>query len=170
MASINAYTKVAKELYNRLTTAAQAGNKLSDVVRVYMGQRKYTFQGKDLPAIVVPFEDFSETFELGHCRNHKGAFLSFSIDIIYQVKDDREENLLFVDGDPDSGFIPLIERVLDVLSETTALKIQPRISDDSEKSFDLTGEITRQEDMLICSITLVASTEKFLINGRYTTS
>jgi hypothetical protein len=170
MAATNVYVTLIKEVMNRLNTAKASG-KLTDVVEIILGGKKDAKENIDKPAIAVVTDDefIVENYSGHGHQNYKSAFVKLKIIILDKLDDGRESNLYYTDATPPAGILPLIEKVLDVLSETTGQSLDPQMASNSRKSIGLSvGAINKLSDnSMRCDITMTMNIEDFLINGRY---
>jgi vesicle coat complex subunit len=159
------FVDVLEEFNNRLTTAQSVGKKLETVKEVYVGQRTHIDSTLDMPSLALTLSTGEEVFS---GQNRKRASFVVVVSVFDKVNSENDKNLYFDIG-AQTGFLFLVERVLDVIMETTAQILDPRFGQNSYKSSDPIsfGEIEKLSDgYLQMDISITMHTREFLINER----
>lgn len=147
------------EILNRLKTANAPTKKLEDVKSVLMGKRRKIITAVDCPAIDIVLASGNE---LPDGQNRKRASFVVNFTLTSAITDKNAQNLYL-------DLIDLMERVLDVLNETTAQALDPRYGQESQMasvgySFQQFEQTT--DAFLKVDFQLEAHTKVFLMNER----
>jgi hypothetical protein len=147
------------EILNRLETARGVGKKLEDVKSVLMGKRRRVITAVDCPALDIVLQSGNE---LPDGQNRKRASFVVNFTLTSAITDKNAQNLYL-------DLIDLMERVLDVLNETTSQALDPRYGQESQMasvgySFQQFEQTT--DAFLKVDFQLEAHTKVFLMNER----
>ncbi|KKN68376.1 hypothetical protein LCGC14_0452520 [marine sediment metagenome] len=159
------YVDVIEEFNNRLTTAQGSGKKLERVKEVFVGQRTHIDTSLDMPSITLSISSGAEVFS---GQNRKRASFVVVVSVIDRIVSENDKNLYF-DSIAQTGFMFLVESVLDVIMETTTQALDPRLNQNSYKSSDpiTFGEVEKFTDgFLKVDIFVTINTREYLINER----
>ena len=168
MTATNIFTNVLKEIYTRISTATGTGKKLSDLVHLYMGNRLEVTESNDCPSIVVQLNRIEEDYLNASSYQKKSALLFIDVHLFYAISNERGTNIYYDESTPPVGFLPYLEKVIDVLNETTSQSIDPRFNLNSKRSVIINSTVIKYTDQLaVATIALAIRTEDFYINGRY---
>jgi len=160
------YTSIITEFKNRIDTAMQSGNLLDDVVNFQIGNKLQNDGTNSFPKLVLNASSsfISETFE-ACSANKKEADVGLVLTVLCRTTGTGSDNFYF---DGTNGILPLIERVLDVISSKTDGSLDPRLLQYGRKSSVISvGSIsTYQDDIVYCDINLTLNIKDFVINNR----
>lgn len=165
------------ELKTRLTTAQGTTKKLADIKTIYFGKRPDDYNNIALPAIIVDIDGFQE--KTMFCRGVSGSNLNSDIDILITVICSlTEQNAALTGGtvydfynlSTGTGIIHYIEKILDVISETTTQAISPNLGLSTEhpvkfesRAIDILGE-----SAIVATIGIKIATALYAFNTRNT--
>lgn len=166
------YVNTIEEIRNRLASAMGVGKKLDSsteygLKRVLIGNRALVDGVNIMPCILISDSDLSinETYEHGGYRRLVGD-MSVVVILKFPIKDQQAVNRLY-DSASSTGFLFFVEKVLDVLNETTGQATDPRIGQNSYKPVGFSvGGIVTSDSFVQCEISFSVQTSAFLINSR----
>ena len=167
------YVTVMNEIVNRLTTAQGSGKKLDSTTAMglkqfVIGERSAVDGINAMPAILLTMSNTNilETYE-GTIRPNKiKSDVSVTLLIKYGLTDEHATNRYFKTSDS-TGILYFIEKVLDVLNETTGQVIDPRFGQDAVKpSKAIIGAFQPHSNYIICELQINFQTAMFAINNR----
>ena len=159
---MGAYSRIVDEIAARLTDASATGKKLAGI-RVYVGPRQIVETLAETPSVVVSFRSIEEIWESGR-QHYLGADVGVTITVKLGLQSDRITNLY---TDTTSGFIYLVEKILDVLNETESQVLDPRLGGNASRHMRCrVGEVRTEGNFLISDIELDIKTADYLVNGR----
>ena len=168
------YVNVIEEVSHRLVSAMGAGKKLDSsteygLKRVLVGNRAIIDGINVMPCALISDSDISiqESYDTGVYRKLVGE-VSVAIIIKYPIKDELVDNRLYNTG-ASTGFLYFVERVLDVLNETSGQSLDPRVGQNSFKpvNFSVNGILT-SGPFIQCELSFSVQTGLVSINSRAT--
>lgn len=165
------YVNLLQEIYNRLDFARSnpIGSRsilLDEIKNIWIGNHSAALGNAELPAITINWKQAEETTEsASYSRLVSNIELIFTI--FYPISDIRVNNYLY-DYDSNSGFVFLIEKILDVLSSNDVGDLNPSIENKLKIRQGISiGNIELLNDSLMrCEITMQAKLQQFVINER----
>jgi len=153
----------------RLVAAMGSGKKLDSssvgglqVVKV--GTRATVEQIIETPSIVIQYPEIEDIYNQASASQMQ-AIIRVSLFLKYGILDNNADNRLY-NTQSGTGFLYFIEKVRDVLNETTGQVIDPRFGVDALKplSTSVVG-IQETQGFLFCEMQLEFQTGRFTING-----
>jgi hypothetical protein len=156
----------------RLVAAMGSGKKLDSssvgglqVVKV--GTRALVEQIVETPSIVIQYPEIEDIYNQA-AASQMQAIIRVSLFLKYGILDNNADNRLY-NTQSGTGFLFFIEKVRDVLNETTGQVIDPRFGVDALKplSTSVVG-IQETQGFLFCEMQLEFQTGRFIINGSNT--
>jgi len=161
------YVSALNTIYTRLTTAQGSGLKLSDFKYILCGPRELIEKIEDCPSIVISLESITENYGSG-TRNSLNADAFIKLWVKVGINDMTPGNLYF-NSVAGTGMLYGIEKIGDVLNETTGQALDPRGGATSQRAYRLSfGDFEKKGDKYIYSLEVKLTTPEFLINGRAT--
>jgi hypothetical protein len=167
----NVYVDLLKEIVSRLSTATGAGKKLAEIENFQVGKRASVKEQVKKPAMTLytPDGDFLVENYVGLGGQYKkSAEVTMLIELLYAIPDTTVTNLYYDSATPPAGILPLIEKTLDVISETVAQVLDPQMNQNSRKAVKLTVDgITKLSDATLRAVIILGfDMNDFSINGR----
>jgi len=161
------YTDIIQEIYTRLNTATGEGKKLSNIKSVKVGVRSVVEDNYILPSILIDIEQIGENYN-GTGQNLKRGQILLNILVVDKISNKDATNIIYTTGTPETGFLALIETIMDVISEDTSQNIDPQLNQNSLSSIDL--QVTNfqkiNNNQISCEIMVLATARDFEINER----
>jgi len=164
---MGAFISAIEAIRSRLVAAQATGKKLATVKKVFVGERRFDLIGETCPTIFIEFKGHTDEWDAG-MRQKKRANININIVLLYQIFDHDSANLLYSGyGGTTSGLIDLIEKLNDVIFETTGQVISPNLGLNSIKAVGVGScNLEKLNDGFFAyTIPLDISTANFAING-----
>ncbi len=153
----------------RLVAAMGSGKKLDSSVAgglqaVKVGTRALVEQIMETPSIVIQYPEIEDIYNQASASQMQ-AVIRVSLFLKYGILDNNADNRLY-NTQSGTGFLYFIEKVRDVLNETTSQVIDPRFGVDGLKPLSTTiSGIQETQGFLFCELNLEFQTGRFTING-----
>lgn len=157
----NVFVDVVKELEDRLTTAQGDGLNLSSIKSVKVGPRSEVNAQVNMPLVRISLEDIAEETQT---NIKESATMVIVVDVFDKKYDENSDNILF-DSDNSSGFLYLVESVMDTIYEDTSENLDrclggTKILGMSVSNFRYTKGI------IMATISIRVQTSYYTANGR----
>jgi hypothetical protein len=161
------YTGIIQTFKNRIDTAMEVGFLLEDVIDFQIGNKLQNDGINTFPKLILNAGGsfITETFEA--CAvNKKEADMELVLTVLCRTTGTGSDNFYF--DSEGGGILPLIERVLDVVSSKTDGSLDPRLLQYGRKSSVISvGNIdTYRDDIVYCDINFTLNIKDFVINNR----
>lgn len=171
------YVTLIDELRNRIESAQASGKKLDSstamgLKKFYIGNRSLVEGLNEMPSIVLSDTDLMITeskFSLNGNKTPAGRVVGevgISLFLKFPITDDHAQNRLYKTSDS-TGVLYFIEKLLDVLNETTGQTVDPRMGANSLTSADWEVSVAAVADtFVVYEIKSKIYTGMISINGR----
>jgi hypothetical protein len=167
---VGAITSLIDEVYSRLNTARGAGKKLEEVKNVYIGGRDLVEKPDLTPSILILLssgETIWDEATRGGVHGYTNIDLKFGIKYPIQTTANAVDINLYYDSLQQTGIIYLIEKMLDVIMETTSQAASPTLAQNSRHKPDVRiGNIGKSDPQtLYCEVDITFATKSHAVNG-----
>lgn len=167
---MGAITSLIDEVYYRLNTARGSGKKLEEIKNIYIGGRDLVEKADLTPSILILLDSGETVWDeatRGGVHGYTNITLKFGIKYPIQTIANAVDINLYYDSSQQSGFIYMIEKILDVIMETTSQASSPTLGQNSKHKPDIRiGNIGKSDPQtLYCEVDVTFATKSHAVNG-----